>query len=60
MKRNTKLKIAIEAIEIRQRFFVVERNAFKRHGMEFGRKAFENYERLEESKKYLRQLLSNC
>ena len=56
MKRSTKLKVAIEAIEHRQRFFVVERNAFLQ-GMEFGRKAFETYERLEEAKKFLQDIL---
>ena len=56
MKRSTKLKVVIEAIEHRQRFFVVDRNAFLQ-GMEFGRAAFEKYERLEEAKKFLQDML---
>ena len=57
MKERTKLKVAIGAIEHQQKFFVVERNAFKRQGMEFGRAAYEKYERLEEAKKFLQDMM---
>ena len=51
------IKIAIDSIESRQRFYVVDANAFKRHGMEFGRKAAEHYDRLEEAKKFLQDMM---
>ena len=57
MKKRTKLKVAIGAIEHQQKFFVVERNAFKHQGMEFGRAAFEKYERLEEAKRFLQDMM---
>ena len=57
MKRSTKLKIAIDAIEHRQRYYVFNANVFKRQGFEFGRKAAEHYDRLEEAKRFLQDML---
>jgi len=58
MKESTAYRVAIEAIEIRQRYYLVNANAFKRQGMEFGRKDAKTYDRLEEAKKFLQGLLS--
>jgi hypothetical protein len=57
MKESTKLKVAIEAIEQYQRKFVVERNAFVRQGLEFGRSAAIKWQQLEEAKEFLLDLL---
>ena len=57
MKSSTKLKIAIEAIEHRQKFYVFNSNAFKLHEMPFGEKAAEQWDRLEEAKEFIQELL---
>ena len=37
----------------------VERNAFLNQGMEFGRAAYEKYERLEEAKRFLQDMMQD-
>jgi len=59
MKESTAYRVAIEAIEIRQRYYLVNANAFKRQGMEFGRKDAKTYDRLEEAKKFLQEMIDN-
>ena len=58
MKDRTKLQVAIEAIEQQQRKYVVERNAYVRQGMEFGRNAADQWQRLEEAKSLLEDWLA--
>jgi hypothetical protein len=58
VKDSTKLKVAIEAIEHRQRFFVYDANMFKKLGAEYGRNAAKEYDRLQAAKEYLQDLLA--
>ena len=57
MKEQTKIKLAIEAIEQYQRKFVFEANMYKRLGAEYGKSAADKYDRLEEAKEFLLDLL---
>jgi hypothetical protein len=57
VKDSTKLKVAIEAIEQLQRKYVFERNMYVRLGHEYGKRAAEKYDRLEEAKKFLQDML---
>jgi len=57
MKNTTKIKLAIEAIEYYQRRFVFEANCFKRLQAPHGEKEAKKFDRLQESKEYLQELL---
>jgi hypothetical protein len=57
MRDSTKIKLAIEAIERRQREYVFEANMYKRLGAEYGKNAAEKYDRLESAKEFLLDLL---
>lgn len=57
MKDSTKIKVAIEAIEQQQRKFVFEANMYRQFGHESAKKSAEEYDRLEEAKKFLQAML---